>query len=160
MPQSTSTAEVSVAKLRWRLNPADLPFETTRELQPLKQIIGQDRGVEAFRFGINMDKPGYNVFVTGMVGSGRMTTVKKLLQGMSSQDRVPDDLCYVNCFSNPESPILLRLPGGAGASFKKDVRNLVETLKKEIPQIFESQEYVNMKKEIMETHEKKGQLFF
>ena len=69
-------------------------------------------------------------------------------------------LCYVNCFKNPESPILIRLQGGSGAAFKKDVRGMVETLRKEIPQIFESQEYVNMKKEIMETHEKKASSFF
>jgi ATP-dependent Lon protease len=66
----------------------------------------------------------------------------------------------VNCFKNTESPILLRLPAGTGAAFKKDVKNLAETLKKEIPQIFESQEYINMKKEVMETHEKKAASFF
>jgi ATP-dependent Lon protease len=160
MPRTQSTAEVPVEKLRWRLDPATLSFENTRDLEPLKEIIGQDRGVAAFRFGINIDKPGYNVFVTGMAGSGRMATVKKLLEEISKKDRIPDDLCYVNCFKNTESPILLRLPAGTGAAFKKDVKNLAETLKKEIPQIFESQEYINMKKEIMETHEKKAASFF
>jgi ATP-dependent Lon protease len=160
MPQSTVTAEVPVEQLRWRLDLATLSFETTRDLEPLKEIIGQDRGVAAFRFGINIDKPGYNVFVTGTAGSGRMATVKKLLEEMSKKDRAPADLCYVNCFKNLETPVLLRLPGGTGAAFKKDVRGLVETLKKEIPQIFESQEYGNMKKEIMESHEKKASAFF
>lgn len=160
MPRTLSTAEVPVEKLRWRLDPATLSFESTRDLEPLKEIIGQDRGVAAFRFGINIDKPGYNVFVTGMAGSGRMATVKKLLEEISKKDRIPDDLCYVNCFKNTESPILLRLPAGTGAAFKKDVKSLAETLKKEIPQIFESQEYINMKKEVMETHEKKAASFF
>lgn len=160
MPQAISNAEVSLEQLRWRLDPATLSFETTRDLKPLKEIIGQERGVTAFRFGINVDKPGYNVFVTGMAGSGRMATVKKLLEEMSKKDRVPDDLCYVNCFKNPESPVLIRLPGGSGAVFKKDVKSLVETLKKEMPQIFESQEYVNMKKEIMETYDKTASTFF
>ena len=160
MPQDFPNSLVPVEKLRWRLDPATLSFETTGELQPLKDIIGQTRGVEAFRFGINIDKPGYNVFVTGAVGSGRMATVKKLLEEMSKRDRVPDDLCYVNCFENPESPVLIRLEGGKGAIFKKDVKNLVETLKKEIPVLFESQEYINMKKEIAETHERQASSFF
>lgn len=160
MPQATDHVKVPIENLRWRLDPAILSFETTQDLEPLKEIIGQKRGVEAFRFGVNIDKPGYNVFVTGAAGSGRMATVKKLLEEMSKKDQVPDDLCYVNCFKNPESPVLIRLAGGKGASFKKDVKNLVETLKKEIPQLFESQEYINMKKRIAETYDNQAKNFF
>ena len=160
MPQESKSALVPPEELRWRLDSSSLSFETTAELQPLKEIIGQTRGVEAFRFGININKPGYNVFVTGAVGSGRMATVKKLLEEMSKRDRVPDDLCYVNCFDNPESPVLIRLDGGRGAAFKKDIKNLVETLKKEIPLLFESQDYINMKKEITETYERQASSFF
>jgi ATP-dependent Lon protease len=160
MPQEFKNTLLPPEKLRWRLDPATLSFETTEDLQPLKDIIGQARGVEAFRFGININKPGYNVFVTGAAGSGRMATVKKLLEEMSKRDRVPDDLCYVNCFENPESPLLIRLEGGKGAVFKKDIKNLVETLKKEIPLLFESQDYINMKKEITETYERQASDFF
>ncbi len=160
MSENNRHREVPVEKLRWRLDPTTLSFETTEDLKPLKDIIGQDRGVEAFRFGINIDKPGYNVFVTGMTGSGRMSTAKRLLQELSKRDSAPDDLCYVNCFKNPETPILLRLKSGMGAVFKKDVKNFVDTLKKEIIELFESQEYINMKKQIMETYNQKASSFF
>ncbi len=159
MSDDKSYKEVSIENLRWRLDPATLSFETTQDLEPLKEIIGQDRGVEAFRFGINIDKPGYNVFVTGMAGSGRMSTVKKLLEEMSKRDATPDDLCYVNCFKNPETPTLLRLKAGEGVAFKRDVKNLVGRLKKEIPEFFESQEYTNMKKQIMETYNQQASGF-
>ncbi len=160
MPRKESYKEVPVEQLRWRLDPASLPFETTDDLKPLIEIVGQKRGVEAFKFGMGMDKPGYNVFVTGTAGTGRMSTVKKLLKEMSKNGRVPDDLCYVNNFENPEAPILLRMKKGMGSAFKKAVNDLIETLKKEVPQIFESQEYINLKKEIMETYETKGKNFF
>ena len=160
MPQEKTGHEVPVEKLRWRLDPATFAFETTQSLDPLKEIIGQARGVAAFRFGIRMDKPGYNVFVTGAAGSGRMATVKKLLEEMSRKDKAPQDLCYVNNFKNPESPILLRFTAGTGAGFKKDIKTLVDTLKKQIPQLFESQEYINAKKEITETYERKAGSFF
>jgi len=161
MPKKKSDKKVPVEKLRWRLDPAALPFESTDDLEPLKDIIGQKRGVDAFKFGMGMNKPGYNVFVTGMPGTGRMATVRKLLEGMSKeQGKVPDDLCYVNNFKNTEAPILLRLPAGMGQKLKKDVRDFVETLKKDVPQLFESQEYLNRKKEIMEEYEKKGKSFF
>jgi len=160
MPKKSAYPEVPVEHLRWRLDANTLPFETTDNLEPLKKIVGQNRAVEAFKFGMGIDEQGYNVFVTGMPGSGRMSTVKKLLEEISRKDKVPDDLCYVNNFKDPEAPILIRLEGGAGIHFKKAVSNFIETLRKHIPQLFESQEYINMKKEIMEAYEAKGKAFF
>ncbi len=154
--------EVPLERLRWRLDPASLAFETTDDLKPLKEIIGQDRGVEAFRFGVGMPKNGYNVFVTGLAGTGRMSTVRKLLEQMAEQNGVgiPDDLCYVNNFKSPDNPVLLRLDAGKGNTFKKDIHDFVERLKKEVPALFESQDYLNRKKEIMQAYEKKGKGFF
>jgi len=110
---------------------------------------------------MRIDKPGYNVFVTGTSGTGRMSTVKKLLEEMAKKEGdVPDDLCYVNNFKNPEAPILMRLKAGMGGKFKQDVRDFVDTLKRDVPQLFESQEYLNRKKEIMQEYEKSGKSFF
>ncbi len=161
MPSKISDREVPFDELRWRLDPATLSFETTEDIEPLKDIIGQKRGVEAFRFAMGIDKPGYNIFVTGMAGTGRMSTVKKLLAEISEKrGEVPDELCYVNNFRNPEAPVLLTLKAGKGREFKKDVHDFVETLRKEVPQLFESQDYLNRKKEIMDEYEKKGKVFF
>jgi len=161
MPAKKPKKDIPVEKLRWRLDPATFPFATTDELEPLKTIIGQDRGVEAFGFGMGMNKPGYNVFVTGTANTGRMATVKKLLEEISKKDgKIPDDLCYVNNFKEPEAPVLLRLEAGVGRKFKKDVRDFVDTLKRQVPQLFESQEYLNRKKEIMVEYENKGKGFF
>ena len=160
MPSKKSYKEVPVKDLRWRLDPASLSFDTTDDLKPLKEIIGQDRGVEAFKFGMGISKGGYNVFVTGQAGTGRLSTAKKLLEEVSRKGGAPDDLCYVNNFKDPEAPVLLHLKPGAGSAFKKDMADLIARLKKEIPQLFESQEYINAKKEIMEAYENKGKSFF
>jgi lon-related putative ATP-dependent protease len=163
MPRKkTDPHKVPVEQARWRLDPASLPFETTDDLKPLREIIGQDRGVEAFKFGVGVNKKGYNVFVTGVAGSGRMSTVRKLLKQMvrKNEEKIPDDLCYVNNFNDPESPILLRFGAGRGSVFKKEIHEFVERLKKEVPTLFESQEYLNRKKEIMQAYENKGKGFF
>ena len=68
MPRAKKYREVPIEKLRWRLDPATLPFKTTNDLEPLKEIIGQRRGVEAFKFAMGINKKGYNVFVTGLQG--------------------------------------------------------------------------------------------
>ena len=36
-------------------NPQLFSFETTEELQPITSGIGQDRGIKALEFGINVD---------------------------------------------------------------------------------------------------------
>ncbi|RJR41133.1 MAG: ATP-binding protein [Desulfobacteraceae bacterium] len=161
MPEKRAVKELPAQELRWRMDPATLPFETTDELKPLKQIIGQERGVEAFRFGLGIDQPGYNIFVTGVSGTGRLSTVRRLLHEMTAETgNVPDDLCYVNNFKNPDNPILLKLAAGTGRKFKKDIHDFLNGLKKEVPQLFESQDYLNRKKEIVMEYEKKGKDFF
>ena len=160
MPRKSSSPEVSVDNLRWRLDQAAFSFKTTDDLEPLKEIIGQKRGVEAFKFGMGIKKKGYNVFVTGAAGTGRMSTVKRLLEENCIEKSVPNDLCYVNNFKDPEEPILFRLKSGEGLAFKNDIKVFVESLKKQIPKLFESQEFINAKKEIMAVYEAKGKGFF
>lgn len=161
MGQRHREKTVPVDTLRWRADAATFPFETTDDIEPLKDIIGQKRGVEAFRFGMGIRKEGYNVIVTGTAGTGRLATVKKLLEEIAYTDgHVPDDLCYVNNFTKTESPILLSFPAGQGHEFRDDVHHVIESLKKEVPTIFESQDYLNRKKEITEEYEKKGKNFF
>ncbi|HIJ36876.1 MAG TPA: AAA family ATPase, partial [Deltaproteobacteria bacterium] len=160
MPKKSAYPEVPVHDLRWRLKPAAFSFKTTDDLEPLKEIIGQKRGVEAFKFGMGIKIKGYNVFVTGVAGTGRMSTVKKLLEENCCDSAPPEDLCYVNNFKDPEEPILFHFKSGQGLAFKKDIKVFVEALKKQIPKLFESQEFINAKKEIMELYETKGKGFF
>jgi ATP-dependent Lon protease len=153
-------AELKTDELRWRLDLSTLPFDTTDDIEPLEEIIGQDRGMEAFRFGMEIDKPGYNVLVTGQPRSGRLDMVKKLLHQIAQKNNPPCELCYVNNFKIPESPLLLRFEAGIGSRFKEDIHAFIETLKTEIPLLFESQEYIARKKEFMETFEKRRRDFF
>jgi ATP-dependent Lon protease len=152
--------KVSVDKLRWSIDGSAFSFTSTDELEKLEEIIGQPRGVQAFRFAMQMNKPGYNVFVTGQPGTGRLEAVKKMLQEIAGEEKAQDDLCYVNNFKNDESPILLRFKAGGGQRFKNDMQDLINGLKSSVPQLFESEEYISRRKEIMETYEKKTTEFF
>lgn len=160
MASKTMPAALPIDMLRWRLDPATLPFKSTKDLDPQTEIIGQKRGVEAFRFGMGMGKKGYNIFVTGSSGSGRLATVKKLLKDLSRKDTPPDDLCYVNDFNSHGAPKLLCLKAGTGRKFKKDIEEFLDSLKRDLPQLFESEEYITRKNSIHETHEKKVREFY
>jgi ATP-dependent Lon protease len=152
--------KVPVDKLRWRLDRNTLTFASTDELPKQEEIIGQPRGVQAFRFAMEMNKPGYNVLVTGHPGTGRLEAVEKMLHDIAGREKAPDDLCYVNNFKNDESPVLLRFKAGGGQEFKKDMENLINGLRDSVPQLFESEEYISRRKEIMEAYEKKTTEFF
>jgi len=142
--------EVPVERLRWRCDPETLPFETTQAIQACDEIIGQERAQEAIRLGLNIQSIGYNIFVTGLAGTGRFTTIKCILEEAEIEGRIPNDLCYVNNFKNSDMPHMLILPPGQGNAFKKEMETLIETLKKKIPLIFENETYVNKKKEVVE----------
>ncbi|MBN2141527.1 MAG: AAA family ATPase [Desulfovibrionaceae bacterium] len=160
MTKRPASPELPVEKLRWRLDPGGLPFRSTDEITALSEIIGQQRGVEAFRFGMGMARKGYNIFVSGQPGTGRLFTVKKLLGELSGKDGVPDDLCYVNNFKQPEAPILLRFKAGLGGRFRKDMHEFLENVKREVPRLFESEEYLGRKNAIAEAHEKQVLQFY
>ena len=142
--------EVPIEKLRWRCDPEALPFETTQTVQACEEIIGQERAQEAIRLGLNISSVGYNIFVTGLTGTGRFTTIKCILEELNIQGKIPNDFCYVNNFKNPDMPHMLILPPGQGNAFKKEMETLLETLKKKIPLMFENETYVNKKKEVVE----------
>ena len=142
--------EVPVEKLRWRCDPDSLSLETTESVQPCDEIIGQERALEAIRVGLGINSICYNIFVTGLAGTGRFTTIKAVLKELDVTGKIPNDLCYVNNFKNPDMPHMLILPAGEGSRFKKEMEILIEGLKKKIPLIFENENYLNKKKELVE----------
>jgi len=152
MEQERKYPEVPIEKLRWRCPPESLPFQTTEEVQACVEIIGQERALKAIRLGLEIDSLGYNIFIVGLVGTGRNTTIKCLLEEIDKAGKIPDDLCYVNNFRDPDQPRCVCLPAGKGKVFKKDMEELIESLKKNIPLIFESEEYQKQRRELVEKH--------
>jgi lon-related putative ATP-dependent protease len=146
--------EVPVEKLRWRCDPAALP-ETTRAVEACEEVIGQERAQEAIRLGLDISSVGYNIFVTGLAGTGRFTTIRCVLEEMDIKGKTPNDICYVNNFKNQDMPHMLSLPPGQGNAFKKEMEMLVDSLKKKVPLLFENETYLNKKKEVVEKYRNK-----
>ncbi len=144
--------EVPVEKLRWRCPLDQLPFESTDDVQPCTEIIGQDRAVKAIRLGLEMESLGYNIFITGLVGTGRTTAIKCLLEEIDKTGKIPDDICFVNNFKDPDQPKVIYLPAGQGKGFKKDMDDFVASMKVKIPLIFEGEEYQKQRREVVEKY--------
>lgn len=135
-------------QLRHVVDPVTLGFKDTSELSALSEMIGQDRAKQAITFGMDVPAEGYNIFALGMVGTGRSTMVKRLVEKKAASEQPPQDWVYVNNFEDPSKPRAIPLPPGTGCELRRDMDVLIENLSREIPQAFESEEYERQKARI------------
>jgi lon-related putative ATP-dependent protease len=148
-------APLSAEQLATVCNPDDLAFRNTEDLDDLDAILGQERALEAIRFGLAVDRPGYNLFALGASGIGKHSTVMRQLQRRAAQAAVPPDLCYVANFDEPPRPRLLQLPAGRGTELRRDMQHLVEELVGTLPAAFESDEFKARMRQIDQSFEQR-----
>ncbi|MFO0765893.1 MAG: ATP-binding protein [Nitrospiraceae bacterium] len=142
------------------VDPGSLGFEDTSEIEPLDETIGQERAVEALEFGLQMKSAGFNIFVSGPVGTGKGTLVREMVKRLAQSAPPPSDWCYVNNFQDQSRPTCLWFPAGHGAAFKREVGEFIEGLRRDIPAAFEGKKYLDAKAKIIEeTEGKKKSLF-
>lgn len=139
--------------LRPRSDPKSFPFATTAELEPLGQLLGQDRALDAIQFGTAIRQPGFNVFVMGRSGSGRHSSVRAIVEERAEGEAAPDDWAYVNNFESPHKPRALRMQPGRAAGFRDMMDALVNDLAASVPALFESEEYRTRRQSIDEKAE-------
>lgn len=116
-------------------------FDTTDQLPDLKELIGQNRALQALHFGINIQQAGYNLYVLGPTGLGKHTAVREYLRTQSKNQITPVDWVYVNNFEKPSQPIAISLTCGQAPIFRDDMQRLVEDLCSAIPNAFETEDY-------------------
>jgi len=131
-----------------KCDPDQFTFETTAELEDLEEVIGQERAVDAIRFAISIQQPGYNLFALGPNGTGKHTSVQHSLTLKAAGEAVPSDWCYIYNFSQPHMPLALRLPAGQGLTMSQDMNRLIEELFAVLAGAFESEEYHSQKRAI------------
>ena len=133
--------ELAASELRWQCPGEWVTAASTADVAPSKGIIGQARAVRALEFGLAIDSLGFNVFVTGLTGTGRMTAIELHLRPLAAGGSVPDDLLYVYNFERPEHPRLLRLAAGRGSALKEHLERLLHELAENLPGLFEGDEF-------------------
>jgi len=116
-------------------------FDTTDQLQDLKQIIGQDRALQALHFGLGIQQEGYNLYVLGPSGLGKHTVVREYLEEQAASKTSASDWVYVYNFEKPSQPLAIRLDTGQASTFRNDMLQLTEDLRNGIPTAFEAEEY-------------------
>jgi len=147
-------AELDYTQLKNTCAPETFTFQTTAELETLEGIIGQDRAVKAFDFGLEVKMKGYNIYMSGPSGTGKTTYARNSAEKKAKTEPVPSDWCYVYNFQNPKNPIALSFEPGRGKQFKEDMAKLVTIIKKELQKVFQSEDFEKQKLAIIHTFEK------
>ena len=154
---------VAPERLTVRHDPAGFQFECTDELVPLTEFIGQDRGLRALRFGLGVDKSGYNIFVTGLTGTGKATAILEYIKRAVEERRksgeieLPTDWCYVHNFADPDRPTVISLPPGQGKQLKQQLDDLLFTVRMNLSRAFSSEEYERQRREVFEKGQQEAQ---
>lgn len=151
----TQFTELKPDQLRWRCDSNRFEFETTETIAPIEGIIGQERALKALRLGVALYGPGYNIFVCGLSGTGRATTLRQILERISAKCELAADRCYVNNFKNPDRPWLLGLNRGKAEPFRRDMEEAISVLRDRIPRIFDSEEFTTTRARIYEHYSRK-----
>jgi lon-related putative ATP-dependent protease len=157
MPANHRNRELKVAELYWRCSSKYLNLKAAGELPEGHRIVGQDRALKALKLGMEMKRRGYNIFVTGSSGTGRLTTIKQFIADAQDQKVVLRDRCYVHNFNDSDQPVLLTLEVGKGLTLRDEMDGLIEELRKNIPAAFERKRFKDERKRMMELFQQRQQ---
>jgi ATP-dependent Lon protease len=155
MKPTSKFYELKPEELAWSCPEELIPFESTAECLACEGIIGQEKALKSLETGLEIKSRGYNIFITGLVGTGRTTTIKKFLERIKVGQPVPDDLLYVNNFKKPEEPLFLSLPAGKGRLLSDGLDRLINMLKANIPELPKSQFFQERKQSIVDSQQRK-----
>ena len=146
---SIDELRVAPDKLTRVCDAADLGFETTEEVEPLQGTIGQERAIRALELALDIDEPGFNLFISGIPGTGRNTALRAYVETYALKKAIPPDWGYVHNFVDPSRPIAISLPCGMMRSLTKDMDELIESCSREVPRAFETEDYTHRIEEMM-----------
>jgi len=147
--------ELSYKELKMTCNPTVFNFDTTEELDPIIEGIGQERGIKALEFGLKVDVKGYNLYLEGPSGVGKTMYTKNYLDTIAAKKKVPSDWCYVYNFDNPNQPVAIELPAGQGKQFKDSMEGFIKEIRKDIRKTFNNDDFEKEKTLIKQEFETK-----
>lgn len=147
--------ELSYKDLKNICNPNVFSFESTADLDTIGLVYGQDRGIKALEFGLNVSVKGYNLYLEGPAGVGKTMYTKNYLDVIAKKQKKPTDWCYIYNFENSNEPIAVSLPAGQGKIFKEDMEAFIKDIQVDIKRTFDNDDFEKEKKLIKQEFEDK-----
>ena len=147
--------ELNYKELKTVCNPAVFKFQTTEELESIQTGIGQDRGIKALEFGINITMKGYNIYLEGPSGVGKTMYTKNYLDKIAKKKKVPSDWCYVYNFDRPNEPVAIPFPAGQGKVFAQAMNSFIKDMRSDLKTTFNNDDFEKEKNLIKQEYEGK-----
>ena len=97
--------------------------------------------MRALHTGLELYGPGYNLFVSGLMGTGRTTVVQCLLREIQPACRLGPDRGFVNDLREPNRPKLLTLPRGRGPQFRDEMTDLIKSTQDSLQMVLRSRHH-------------------
>lgn len=160
MPGETTVRKLQAQDIGPTLDPSTFGFRTTDELQPLDEIVGQPRAIRAMELGLGIRQAGYHIYLSGVSGTGKMDTARRMLDVRARSESPPPDWIYVNNFDEPDQPVAISLPAGQGAELKREMINLVTRLLDELPKAFQQEDFGREKERLRKQYKEKADEIF
>ncbi len=147
---------MAIKQLKYR----DLKWDIRVNLDDIEDkdpgLIDQKRIEVAITKLTSIRTNDYNMFICGNLSPAQKETVRRMIKEASGNGKGDIyDFCYVNNFKNPKMPKVLKLPSGKGKKLAKLMDELVNYLKKSVPDLFESKEYEKRIQDVVKYYEKK-----
>ncbi|MGB2785359.1 AAA family ATPase [Psychrobacter sp.] len=150
---------VTAEQLKRYSDPDELPSDT-RTAPDLDVGFGQQRALKALQTALDIKASGYHVFAAGENGLGKRTVISRLLTRIAADAPTPDDWVYVHNFTDPRTPLALRLPAGQASLLQQQVNQLWQQAKKRLSQRFRSDQYQSKIEAIKnDTHQKESRAY-
>ena len=89
---------VPLDKLKKKCDPNIFKYNTTKDVPASRELIGQERAMEALKYGLTIGKKGYNIYVSGLTGTGRNSYSYLVANEFATEKETPKDWCYVFTF--------------------------------------------------------------
>ncbi len=145
----TNNTKLNWKQVRWHCNSDDFNFETTQEVKPINEIIGQKQAIQALEYAIESRAFGQNAFVKGLYGTGRLEMVSEFLHNHPTPLVDVYEHCYVANFQQPDRPRLITLKAGEAKFFKRWMKKFADFITKELNDALDAED-VNQDKALME----------
>lgn len=146
--------ELSVKDLKNTCDVEKLGFEKTTELEPFCGIIGQERAMNAIKTAMQIPQKGFNLYLCGNIGIGKTAYALSVINSLAQSEPVPNDICYIYNFDNPNEPISIILEPGMGLEFKRDMNKFISTLLNRLSKDLSGDMYEKEKKNISDRYDR------
>jgi len=156
LKQAPAARQLTAEDLRFAIR-LDSEFTATSELVPGQDFAGQERALAALELGLGVSRGGFNIFVSGLSGAEKLNALKQWVAERTQEALTPGDWIYVHNFQHPDAPRAIYLPAGKGTRLKQMMRNLVKSLREDLPKAFRQEAFDREKALLREKYTSRAQ---